>query len=120
MNHYVSNAVDACTNNAREQWGSEHTLKRSSPEEETLLEMRQWTQDARWCLVTSQDREPVDGGATVKPHLLFSVWKTPPGSGGGGSNFCNNLLYFFNTVPTKKKKTEHVSIFILVPLGEES
>lgn len=119
MNHYVSNAVDACTNNAREQRGSEHTLKRSSPEEEAPLEMRQWTQDTRWCLFTSQDSEPVDGGATVKPHLLFSMWKTPPGSG-GGSNFCNNLLYFFNTVPTKKKKPEHVSIFILVPLGEES
>lgn len=117
MNHYVSNAVDACTNNAREQWGSEHTLKCSSPEDEAPLEMLQWTQDTRLCLFTSQDRQPVDGGATVKPHLLFSVWKIPPGS--GGSNFCNNLLYFLIQC-LQKKKPEHVSIFILVPLGEES
>lgn len=119
MNHYVSNAVDACTNNAREQRGSEHTLKRSSPEEEAPLEMRQWTQDARWCLFTSQDREPVDGGATVKPHLLFLVWKTPPGSGGGAVIFAT-IYCIFLIQCLQKKKPEHVSIFILVPLGEES
>lgn len=65
--------------------------------------MLQWdTGHVLVCLFTSQDREPVDGGATVKPHLLFSVWKIPPGS--GGALIFEQLTLFFNTVPTKKKK----------------
>lgn len=35
----------------------------------------------------------------------------------GDSNFCNNLLHFWIQC---LKKNEHVSIFLPVPLGEES